>query len=321
MIAVVIVNYRKPALTQESVLSVLQHAGQPSLIIVVDNSEDKGWSLNQLLGFAWPTTAGRVAVLNAEDLIPAGEAGIYLIAAPNKGFAAANNVALQSLQKVDGVECVLLLNNDAFLLPGSLNHAVQQFNSRTALGLLGFCVLEHRNPALIQYVGGKYNYFTGRLILCGSGQKYTAEESGHHDIDYPSGAAMMIRMSALQHTGLINECFFLYGEELDLSEKMRKHGWEVDYCHQATVTHVGAATLGEQKSGISLQSDFYWLRSRWILSKRHHYLAGLTFSVTSLVYPLRRILSGQWKRVAMYFWIKRHLNMFFEDFIQQYGSD
>jgi hypothetical protein len=321
MIAVVIVNYRKPQLTRESVLSILRHAGQPAIIVVVDNSEDGGRSLDQLLACEWPAEAGVVTTLTRETNRLSNEAGLYFLPAPNKGFAAANNEAFRYLMKADHLELVLLLNNDAFLQPGSLLRAVQQFDARPMLGLLGFCVLEHHDPDRIQYVGGRYDYYTGRLTLCGQGQRYTREETDHHKIDYPSGAAMMVRMKALVQAGLMDETFFLYGEELDLSEKMRGHHWDVDYCYYATVTHIGAATLGQGSSGLSLLSDFYWLRSRWLLSKRHHYLAGLTFGFTSLLYPLRRMLAGQWKRVAMYFWIRRHPNLFFEDFIRQYGSN
>jgi GT2 family glycosyltransferase len=320
MIAVVIVNFRRPDITKEAVLSVISNAAHPYVIVVVDNSEDGGSSLNELLCYDWPILAVKIAGSIEEEVLPIQESCLYVIPASNKGFAAANNIALKYLLHVDTVEFVLLLNNDALLLPYSLFFALEQFRKRKTLGLLGFCLLEHNNLAMIQYLGGRYNYYTGRLVLCGEGESYASEEPYHYSIDYPAGAAMMLRIKAFQQTGFMEESFFLYGEELDLSEKMRSNHWDVDYCYKATVSHMGAATLGAGSSCVSLQSDFYWLRSRWLLSKRYSRLSAISFSITSLVYPLRRMLLGQWKRVSMYFWVKRHPNLFFEDFISENGT-
>jgi GT2 family glycosyltransferase len=139
-------------------------------------------------------------------------------------------------------------------------------------------------------------------------------EKIHEHIDYPPGAAMWVSVKALSEVGVMDETFFLYGEEYEWSRRFKKAGFDIDYCANAFLKHKGSATISGNSSANSELSDFYWLRSRWLLARRNGVLSTTVFCLTSLIFPLRRALKQQWKRVHLYFWVMIHPESYYNDY-------
>ena len=90
-------------------------------------------------------------------------------------------------------------------------------------------------------------------------------EDAVHQVDSVVGAFMMVRREAIQQAGLLDESFFMYGEDLDWAKRIKDAGWEVWYNGAVAITHVKeAASQAKSKSRI----DFY--EAMWIFYRKHY---------------------------------------------------
>jgi hypothetical protein len=162
----------------------------------------------------------------------------------NVGFAAACN---QSFRLASG-RYRFLLNSDAVLRPGALPALVAFMDARPRAGLatarlldpdgtpqhcaqripgIGLALLE--TSRLHKLLGTARR---GRLLL---GPYWTYDEAIR--IGWTWGTALIARREAIQEVGLLNERFFMYGEDLDWCVRMWRHAWEVWFCPDAEVIH------------------------------------------------------------------------------------
>ena len=87
-----------------------------------------------------------------------------------------------------------------------------------------------------------------------------------YEIDCLTGAFMFMRSDALKEVGLLDETFFMYGEDIDLCFRIKKAGWKIIYYGQSKLTHLKGASSKKQKS--KLIYEFY--RAMYIYYKKHH---------------------------------------------------
>jgi GT2 family glycosyltransferase len=80
------------------------------------------------------------------------------------------------------------------------------------------------------------------------------------DVDWVSGAAMLVRREALEQTGLMNEDFFLYGEDVEWCWRMKKAGWRIRYLPCASVGHYSGQSTKKQEENL-LMSSARWLEN------------------------------------------------------------
>jgi GT2 family glycosyltransferase len=90
-------------------------------------------------------------------------------------------------------------------------------------------------------------------------------EDAVHEVDSVVGAYMQLRREAIAHAGLLDEAFFMYGEDLDWAKRIKDSGWQVWYNGAVEMTHVKmAASRQSPKSRI----DFY--EAMWIFYAKHY---------------------------------------------------
>ena len=109
------------------------------------------------------------------------------------------------------------------------------------------------------------------------------------EVDWVTGAALVLRRDALDQVGLFDEEFFLYSEEVDLQARLRSAGWEVHYFPQATVVHHESqfsADIPERRI------NEMW-RSRHRYWRKHHSGAGARIAAlaTGAQYAARAALA------------------------------
>jgi hypothetical protein len=85
------------------------------------------------------------------------------------------------------------------------------------------------------------------------------------EVDSVVGAFMLVRAEAIQQVGLLDESFFLYGEDLDWAYRIRKAGWKIYYNPQVTVLHVKAASTKHSRRA---RYEFY--RAMNIFYRKHY---------------------------------------------------
>lgn len=214
----------------------------------------------------------------------------------NVGFARANNQAMLS-----GLgEYFLLLNSDACLLPGALEKLYELGKTHPNAGIVGAMLVNpdssfqasfSRFPTLWREV----------LILSGLGRVLYGRwfpshgpeaEKGSQPADYVEGACMLVRRSAYQQAGGLDESFFMYAEEVDWCYRMKQRGWQVWYQPQARVLHYGGASSAGRRT--QREGDLYWSRIHFF---RKHYGDGpanclkvLILGLTTGKYALHQLL-------------------------------
>jgi N-acetylglucosaminyl-diphospho-decaprenol L-rhamnosyltransferase len=141
----------------------------------------------------------------------------------NRGFAAANNQALQLCRG----NYVFFLNPDTIVKSGSIERAVEFMETHPQIGLAGTKIVDQkgfiRETVAYQYPGQRYERTFPELIGF---------------IASVSGASMFSLLSVIKKIGGFDEDYFLYGEEEDLCLRIRKLGFEIGYIENAVIVHL-----------------------------------------------------------------------------------
>ena len=210
----------------------------------------------------------------------------------NRGFAAANN---QGLKLARGRHA-LLLNSDAVLMPGALERVVDAADSDPKLGMVGCRVL---NPdGSLQISCMRFPDFRGllasalflpRLFPRGRGLGYEDLTWWNHDddrdVEVLKGCFILVRAEAMREVGLLDERFWLYGEETDWCRRMWNHGWRVRFVHGGEIIHHGGASTS-QTSGRSLQ-QLWGAKLQFIAKHRNPMQLLLCRAAVALWFGLR----------------------------------
>jgi N-acetylglucosaminyl-diphospho-decaprenol L-rhamnosyltransferase len=164
--------------------------------------------------------------------------------APNRGFAAGNNIALRQARG----RYALLLNPDVLIEQGTFADLVAALDRRPEVGIAS--VLQQsadghllasirRFPTPARHLGEAVG--AARLAALRHLQEPDTEyeEYAHErSVEWLVGAFLCARREAIEQVGLLDESFFLYAEETDWCLRFRQHGWDVRHIPVMTVTHV-----------------------------------------------------------------------------------
>jgi len=177
--------------------------------------------------------------------------GVHLVASEeNLGFVRANNLAIRAILEETGQASppIWLLNPDTEVGPGATAALLEALEAHPRVGAVG--------PALF-YPDGSFQHSAFRfpglvqlaldLVTCPPRLYHTAlngryprrlyEEGLPFPVDYPLGAAIMVRAETLGQVGLLDEGYWMYCEEIDLCWRMRKAGWRALCVPVARVVH------------------------------------------------------------------------------------
>ena len=232
-LAVVVVTYNAGDHLLACLTSVLATAGDATLeVVVVDNASRDG--------------SPRAAAERFPE-VRVIETGT------NRGFAAGVNVGLRATT----APFAFVLNPDAEVSTGTLGALVKLAGERPLAGLLGPLIRNADGslypsgrtfPSITQAVGHAFlgpfdpdNHWTRTYTMAGW------DRTTEGVVDWVSGSAMLLRRGALDQVGLLDEGFFLYGEELDLCTRLRDAGWQVVFTPEVEVTHVGGVSTGRSR--------------------------------------------------------------------------
>ena len=171
----------------------------------------------------------------------------------NRGLSAAWN---QGVRTVDA-PWILFVNLDAEISGGDLGAFVRAGPERPEVALLGPVIRKPDGsiyesgrvfPGVVQAVG---HAFLGPFA---PGNRFTRayrqtswDRSTEREVDWVSGAAMLLRRSAFEQGGAFDEAFWFYGEELDLCTRLRDAGWKVLATPALEVMHVGGVSTGRSR--------------------------------------------------------------------------
>jgi N-acetylglucosaminyl-diphospho-decaprenol L-rhamnosyltransferase len=249
----------------------------PSLEIVVVSYRCRDLLLACLASIAeQPYTAGRCVVTVVDNASADGTVATVRSAFPevrlvelarNDGFSAANNVALRESRS----DQILLLNPDTEIWPGVLDAMSAFLAEHPRAGVAGCRLVrrdgsfDHAAKRAIPSVGDAIAYFApGRRPSGYLAPQLAEDEVG--GVDAVNGAFMLIRREALREVGLLDEGFWMYGEDLDWCARARRAGWDVLYNGRVTTLHVKGATAGAHRR---LRQNVAFHRSMGRFYRRH----------------------------------------------------
>jgi GT2 family glycosyltransferase len=197
------------------------------------------------LGFVEHERAVAEAGGGGED----GSASLILIQnQENLGFAGGNNVGLRYAMARGDAAFVWVLNNDTVVDADALEAMVDRAAQDERIGMVGSKLLYYDEPDLIQATAGgrviKWNGMTqlsGRNLRDGS-----AHEKGENplQLDYITGASLLVRTELLDEIGGIDERYFIYSEEVDWCLRALRRGWKLAYSPESRVWHKEGKTVG-----------------------------------------------------------------------------
>ena len=237
--AVVIVAYNVRELLLACLASLGPEVGE---VVVVDNASTDG-------------TAQAVRERAAEVRLIANR--------QNVGFSRANNQAL----RIVTAPYVCLLNPDTEVKDGALARLVAALEADRRLGIVGPKLL---NPDGSLQAGGLA--FPNLWALLAQAvpwgrrparSRRTGVSGAVAECDWVTGACMMIRREVLDQIGLLDEGYFMYGEEKDLCYRAKQAGWKVGCVTDAEVIHHGSQSADQApvESYLAfLDSQFRFLR-------------------------------------------------------------
>ena len=189
----------------------------------------------------------------------------------NLGFAGGNNLGIKAAQG----KYLFFINNDTIFKDFNIQALIDRLESSPAIGIVCPKIRFAWGNNPIQFTGyTPLSKITVRNKSIGFGE----EDQGQYDIPHPTpyahGAAMLIKREAIEKTGLMPECFFLYYEELDWSMMFTRAGYQIWYEPQCTIYHKESQSTGQN----SPLRTYYIVRNRFLLVKRNW--DGLTKYVT-----------------------------------------
>ena len=190
----------------------------------------------------------------------------------NVGFARANNIAIRQTQS----EYVLLLNPDTFIAEDCLVRTLAFMDEHPNAGGVGVKMHNADGTLARESRRGLPTPWVALLKMLGFPKRYYMSHLPWNEpgqIEVISGAFCMLRREALDKVGLLDEDFFMYGEDIDLSCRLMKGGYENWYVPASIVHYKGEST---QKTSYRYVHIFY---QAMLIFFRKHY-SHLSFFVT-----------------------------------------
>jgi GT2 family glycosyltransferase len=251
LISIITVNFNQPAATLELLESIDLHYPNSNIeIILVDN----GSSENKERYF--------------QDCIKNLK---YIRSEQNLGFAGGNNLGIQHAKG----KYLFLVNNDTEFTAGLIETLAESLDQNAQIGIISPKIKYYDKPEVIQYAGfTEMNYYTCRNHCVGQFEI----DAGQYDnlvskTGYIHGAAMMVRSNILKTAGLMADNFFLYYEEMDWCERIKKAGYEVWVNTNALIYHKESLSVGKN----SALKEFFMNRNRILFIRKNAKLHQLIF--------------------------------------------
>ena len=276
-LSVIIVNYNVKYFLEQCLHSVAKAArGIDVEVFVVDNNSVDG------------------SVQMVADKFPA----VRLIAnRDNRGFSRANN---QAIAESTG-EYVLLLNPDTVVEEDTFRRTLQFMDQHPDAGGLGVKMVDGKGrflpeskrglptPAVAFYKISGLSAIFPKSQIFGRYHLGFLDKEQTHEVEILAGAFMLLRRSVLDVTGVLDETFFMYGEDIDLSYRIIKAGYKNYYFPETRIIHYKGEST--KKSSVNYVLVFY---NAMVIFARKHFSArnakAFSFLINLAIY-LRAFLA------------------------------
>jgi len=278
-LAVIIVSYNVRDLLRDCLESVHANRDVSFSVCVVDNDSPD----------------------HSADMVEAEFPQVCLIRAANDGYAAGNNLGLRAFgfgdptaigqpqSAIDDPKSTirhpqsslpryaLLLNPDTVVPPDAFARTVAYMDAHPDAGVLGVKLVLRDGSLDLACRRGfptpevSFYHFSGLSKLFPRSRRFGRynmtflDENQTAEVDSVVGAFMLVRGCAIEQAGLLDDTFWMYGEDIDWSFRIKQHGWKVIYYAGVTVLHVKrAASRGSPRARYEFE------RAMWLFYHKHY---------------------------------------------------
>jgi GT2 family glycosyltransferase len=180
----------------------------------------------------------------------------------NLGFAGGNNIGIAAAKG----DFIFIVNNDTEVTPDLLDKLLEPFRNDASIGVVSPKIKFFSKPELIQYAGyTAMNPFTGQAVALGNKQQDLGQFNTSGYTNFAHGAAMMVKKEVIEKVGLMPDIFFLYYEELDWAEQIKRAGFQIYYQAEAEIYHKESVSVGKE----SPLKAYYHTRNRILFMRRN----------------------------------------------------
>jgi N-acetylglucosaminyl-diphospho-decaprenol L-rhamnosyltransferase len=264
-LGIVIVNWNTRAYLQRCLETVVASVGDFSYrVVVVDNGSSDG-------------SVEAVAESFPQAALISGQG--------NVGYPAGNNLGLRAMGYADGPDrasgeaprYALLLNPDTELPPDALQKMLAFMDGHPEAGAAGpklvlpdgsLDLACRRSEPTLEVAFWRLIGFSKLFKHSRRFARYNLtflDEDQTTEVDSVVGAFMMVRSEAIARVGLLDETFFMYGEDLDWAKRIKEAGWKVIYYPAVQVKHVKRAASRQ-----SNRAQLEFVRAFWLFYKKHY---------------------------------------------------
>ena len=280
-VSVIIVSWNAKQHLLNCLSSLSNQSGVVGEIIAVDNGSNDGSSEMVARQFS------------QVKLIKNGE---------NLGFAKANNIGI----KASRGRYLCLVNSDVIVLDDCIDSLVKFMDRNPSVGMAGPRILNQDRTLqvscrsfpsiwnnLCQALGLNY-LFPKSAFFSEPFMKYWAHDK-ERKVDVITGCFWMVRRKAIDEAGLLDEDFFIYGEDIDWCRRFHKAGWDVVFYPEAQAIHIGRASSSNAPIKFYLEMQKadvqYW--------RKHHGRIGRAgYLAIILIRQTLRVVSGAFRYIT-----------------------
>lgn len=241
LVSIISINYNDAAVTMDMLESLKLLSYTNYEVIIVDNASPN----------------------DNPDVIKETYPGITLIKSKkNLGFAGGNNLGV-AVAKGD---YLLFINNDTIVPSGFVEPLVETLQNDASIGMVSPKIKFHWDSTLIQYAGyTPMSHWTIRNNSIGYHQKDDGRFDQEGETESVHGAAMMIPKSVIDDVGTMAEIYFLYYEEHDWAEMIKRAGFKIYYQPKSYILHKESLATGK----FSPLKTYYIARNRIVFARRN----------------------------------------------------
>ena len=261
-LGLVILNYNTRDVLRDCLRSLADTRNVAVEVVVVDNASSDG-----------------SADMVRSEFLDKDFPQVRLIASPiNGGYAYGNNLALREfLARANPPRALMLLNSDTLVPPDALRNLMDFLDTHPDAGIVGprlqlrdgsldlACRRSFPTPQVSLYRMVGLSKLFPKSKRFGQYNLTYLDENETAQVDSVVGAAMLMRTAALQQAGILDEAFFMYGEDLDLALRIKQKGWNAYYYPGATILHYKRES---SKRSRKAQIEFY--RAMYIFYEKHY---------------------------------------------------
>jgi GT2 family glycosyltransferase len=280
-LAVIIVNYNVCDLLRDCLNSVYASTGLAFDVCVVDNASPDGSA--DMVAREFPQVK---LIRNTDNLgyAAANNRGLKLFGFGEPGAEIGHQAAVESAisqQQSEIPRYALLLNPDTVVPPDAFARMIDLMDRNPSFGVSG-PKLVRRDGSLdlacrrsFPSVEVSFWRLTKLSKIFPKSRRFGRYNMTYLDPDQPAeidavvGAFMLVRREAIQQAGLLDEAFWMYGEDLDWAYRIKARGWTVYYYPAVVVTHVKRAASSQDNAGAA-RAKYEFDRAMWLFYRKHY---------------------------------------------------